>query len=158
MKLREWATPLTMGSFALIAATGVLMFFHLDTRLNKVVHEWLSWALLGGVVLHATANSFAFVQYFRRPAARWIMVVFVLVLGASFLPLAGQGGKPPPVVAAQALLDAPIELVAQVAGQPAGTVIERLNAGGISIAPGQTLRQAAQGEAPMKALGLVFQK
>lgn len=39
MTYREWATPLTIGSFLLIAVTGVLMFFHLDSGLNKLAHE-----------------------------------------------------------------------------------------------------------------------
>ena len=34
MKLsREWATPLTIGAFALMAATGTAMFFHLNNGL-----------------------------------------------------------------------------------------------------------------------------
>ncbi|EWS63204.1 hypothetical protein Y695_03563 [Hydrogenophaga sp. T4] len=41
-KQRPWITPLVMGSFALSAVTGVLMFFHLDTGLNKAAHE--CWA------------------------------------------------------------------------------------------------------------------
>mgnify|MGYP006339522549 CR=1 FL=1 len=54
MKLqRDWITPITMGAFGLLAATGVLMFFHIDSGLNEAVHEWLSWVLLGGVALHA---------------------------------------------------------------------------------------------------------
>lgn len=55
---REWATPLTMGAFGLLAVTGVLMFFHLDTGLNKQAHEWLGWVLLIGVSLHLAANQF----------------------------------------------------------------------------------------------------
>ena len=40
MKLqRDWATPLTIGAFGLLAVTGVLMFFHPDSGLNKAVHE-----------------------------------------------------------------------------------------------------------------------
>ena len=54
--LRPWATPLTIGSFALMATTGILMFFHLDSGLNKVAHEWLGWAMVAGVALHATVN------------------------------------------------------------------------------------------------------
>ena len=46
MTFRESATPLTIGSFLLIAITGVLMFFHLDSGLNKLAHEWLGWAMI----------------------------------------------------------------------------------------------------------------
>ena len=53
---REWATPLTIGLFILMAVTGILMFFHLDSRLNKLAHEWLGWLFVVGVVAHAAAN------------------------------------------------------------------------------------------------------
>ena len=46
---REWATPITIGAFLLSAVTGVLLFFHLDSGLNKLAHEWLSWVLLAAV-------------------------------------------------------------------------------------------------------------
>ena len=39
---RDWATPVTIGSFGLMAITGLLMFFHLDSGLNKTAHEWLA--------------------------------------------------------------------------------------------------------------------
>ena len=58
MKLqRDWITPITMGAFGLLAVTGVLMFFHLDSGLNEAAHEWLSWVLLGGVALHAAKRT-----------------------------------------------------------------------------------------------------
>lgn len=39
ISLRTWATPLTVGAFLLMAATGVLMFFGYDRGLTAVVHE-----------------------------------------------------------------------------------------------------------------------
>lgn len=35
---REWATPVAAGAFLLSAVTGVLIFFHIDSGLNKFVH------------------------------------------------------------------------------------------------------------------------
>ena len=52
-----------MGAFTLSAVTGVLMFFHLDSGLNKAAHEWLSWAMVGG-----GRNSQ--IGYIHRSAAR----------------------------------------------------------------------------------------
>jgi hypothetical protein len=57
---REWVTPIAAGAFLLSAVTGVLIFFHVDSGLNKVVHEWLGWVLLGGVALHVIANFSGF--------------------------------------------------------------------------------------------------
>ena len=61
---RSWATPIAAGAFLLSAVTGVLIFFHVDSGLNKAAHEWLSWLLLGGVVLHVLANLGGFKRHF----------------------------------------------------------------------------------------------
>lgn len=42
---RRWATKLTIGSFLLMAGTGILMFFELDQGVVLVVHQWSSWLL-----------------------------------------------------------------------------------------------------------------
>jgi len=160
MKIRDWATPLTIGSFVLIAVTGVLMFFHLDTGLNKVAHEWLGWALLLAVAVHGAANFPAFKRHFTHRAGIGIVAAFTLLLGASFISLPGQdSGKPPHMLATQALLDAPLPLVAQVAGKDVEGLLSQLRAAGIAVGADQNLRQAAPGrEQQMKALGVVFGK
>ena len=83
--LRQIATPLTIGAFILSAVTGVLMFFHLDIGLNKAAHEWVSWAVVVGVVLHLSVNFRAFRGYLKRPVARGLIAGFVVLLAASFL-------------------------------------------------------------------------
>lgn len=161
MTLREWATPLTMGSFALMAVTGVLMFFHLDSGLNKPAHEWLGWAMVAGVVLHSAANFGSFKRYFSQRAALAVIGAFLLVLGLSFLPLGdkGGGGKPAPVKAAEALIDAPIPVLAQLTGKDAQTLVAQLNQAGIPVAADGNLRQAVSGrKQQMQALGLVLDK
>ena len=41
MKLRAWATPLTIGSSLIVTITGLIMFFHLSPGLTRTAHEWL---------------------------------------------------------------------------------------------------------------------
>ena len=36
---REWITPITAGAFLLSAVTGILIFFHIGTGLNKFGQE-----------------------------------------------------------------------------------------------------------------------
>ena len=93
--IRAWATPLTIGAFLLSGVTGILMFFHLDSGLNKAAHEWLSWALVAGVGLHLAANFRAFKGYLKRPRAMAVVAAFAVLLGVSFLPLAGEGRGSP---------------------------------------------------------------
>lgn len=57
---REWATPLTIGIFTLMAVTGILMFFHLDKGLNKTAHEWLGWLLVAGADSKVKCNTLGF--------------------------------------------------------------------------------------------------
>jgi hypothetical protein len=143
---RAWITPLVMGAFLLSATTGVLMFFHLDTGLNKTAHEWLSWAMLGGVVLHALLNLPAFKRYFTQTTGRVVMGVFVLVLALSFISLGGKGGKEPgfaPPV--RALAAAPITVLAQVAGTNPGEIRARLRAAGYPVASDQQSVQSLVG-------------
>lgn len=129
---REWATPLTIGSFGLIAVTGVLMFFHLDSGLNKVVHEWLSWLLLAGVALHAVANGLAFKRYFSQPRGRLLMGAAAAVLALSFVPVGGGGAEPPFMAPVRALAAAPLPVLAQVAGVPQAQLLARLQTAGLT--------------------------
>ena len=105
---RPWITPVVIGAFGLSAVTGVLMFFHLDSGLNKTAHEWLSWAMVIGVSLHVLLNLPAFKRYFTQTTGRVVIGLFALVLALSFIPAGGSGGEPgfaPPV---RALAKAPI--------------------------------------------------
>jgi len=142
--LRKWATPTTMGAFVLLAVTGVLMFFHLDSGLNKTAHEWLGWALLAGVAAHVAVNFRAFKTYFKKPLALGIMGVFAAVLALSFIP-AGQGGGSPVVLVMQTLNGAPIEAVIALGGDvEAG--FARLADAGIAAQPGQSLAELTGGD------------
>lgn len=84
---RNWVTPLTLGAFIVSAVTGVLLFFDLDSGLNELAHEWLSWVLLVGVALHGAANFQSVKKYFTQKTGLAIIAVFVLLLALSFLDL-----------------------------------------------------------------------
>jgi hypothetical protein len=158
MTLREWATPLTIGSFLLIAVTGILMFFHLDTGLNKLAHEWLGWGLVAAVGLHAAVHFKAFKRYFTRRDTLAIVALCALALAASFISPPGKAGKPPHAMAVQAVLDAPIEIAAQLARKETDTVLADLRAAGLPAEPTQSLRDVGgdSRETQMRALGIVF--
>lgn len=131
---RPWITPLVIGAFGLSAVTGVLMFFHLDSGLNKTAHEWLSWAMVIGVLLHLLLNLNAFKRYFTQTTARVVMGVFALVLALSFIPAGGAKSEPgfaPPV---RALAQAPISVLAQVAGTSTEALKARFQAAGYTVA------------------------
>ena len=159
---RDWATPLTIGSFGLMAVTGILMFFHLDSGLNKTAHEWLGWLLVAGVAAHATANWLGFKRYFlSSPSGRGILVASVLVIAGSFASLPGgrEGGGSPPQLAIRAVTEAPLAQVAPLTGRPVEMLITELAAAGIQVSGAeQSLAQAigADRERIGKALTVMF--
>ena len=157
---RPWITPLVTGIFLLMAVTGGLMFFHLDTGLNKSAHEWLGWAMVAGVALHVALNVNGFKRYLNTPTSRWVLGASVAALALSFVPLGGEaGGKPPFVAPVQALARTPLTTVAQVAGVPVSEVRERLRtAGVVSQSDTQSIQDLVGNDMgqQMRTLGSVF--
>jgi Domain of unknown function (DUF4405) len=133
---REWATPLTLGSFALMAATGLLMFFHLDTGVQKVAHEWLGWGLVAAVALHAVANGKAFLRHLQAPGRpRVILAVCTAALaGSFFVSLPGGEGASPPVLAMRAVAQALLSTLAPLTGKPVAQLRRELAAAGVPVA------------------------
>ena len=131
---RDWATPLTIGAFGLMSVTGLLMFFRLDTGLNKLAHQWLSWVMVAGVAAHAIVNWPAFKRYFTsNRMGRAIIAVSALTLALTFVSLPGQKGVRPQILALTAVTGAPISKLAPLAGRSAERLIEDLAKAGIKL-------------------------
>jgi hypothetical protein len=158
---REWATPLTIGAFVLMACTGILMFFHLDTGLNKEAHEWLGWAMVAGVVAHSVANWTAFSRHLARPAAQVIIGVFVVILAASFF-IKGEdegGGGNPAFRASKAVLAAPLSTVATRASGGCLASVATLKQAGFKVGSAEQTLLSVTGperDQQFKALALIF--
>ncbi len=130
---RDWITPITTGAFLLTAVTGVLLFFHADTGLNKDVHEWLSWVFLIGAILHLALNFAPFKKYLTQRKGQVLMGSFVLLLALSFFPIGGEHHAPPFVPPIKALAQAPLTTLAQVAQTSPEQLREHLAGAGISV-------------------------
>ncbi len=142
---RPWITPLVIGAFLLLTVTGVLMFFHLDSGLNKVVHEWLSWVLVIGVGLHLLLNLPAVKRYLSQTTARWVIGGFALMLALSFVPVGGSRAEPPFAAPIHAMAQAPLPVLAQVIGLSADDVRTRLQSAGYAVAGEQLSLQDVVG-------------
>jgi hypothetical protein len=132
---REWATPLTIGVFALMAVTGLLMFFHLDSSLQKAVHEWAGWVVVAAAAFHVVANWLGFKRYFKAGMGGAIIAVCALVIGASFVSLGGSGGETmsPPAIAMKAISQAPLKSVAPLFGKSSEQALQALAATGVTL-------------------------
>ena len=156
VSLRSWATPLVVGSFLLMGASGVAMFFHVETGLMKGLHEWASWILLVGAGAHLWLNWRAFATYFKRPVAMGIMGVGAVLLGLSALPVAPEGG---PGAAIEAVLGtverAPVSVLADLTGQEVEAVVAELAAAGLPGAGAEsTVAELAGDDRGLKFAGL----
>jgi hypothetical protein len=144
--LRRWATPLVVGSFLVLAPTGVLMFLHLSTDTMKGVHELAGWAMLAGGFAHLAVNWRAFTGYLKRPAAVAVMGAGAIALGLSLMPLGTAGGPPAGMPAAMAALGrAPIGLLAQLSGRSPAEVTAALAQLGMAPADADTRLDALTG-------------
>ncbi len=146
--LRKFATPLTIGTFLIIGVTGILMFFHASTGLNKVVHEWVGLVMVVAVILHVVLNWRAMTGYFKRPVALTVVGASVLILALSFVSVGGEeGGRMrPDMVAVELVTTAPIETLAVLLNQDAGTLMASLSNQGYSPVAGQSLSDLAGGD------------
>jgi len=144
-KLRKWATPLTIGAFLLMTVTGTLMFFHLDSGANKLVHEWAGWLMLAGVLAHLAVNYRAFLRHLTQPLGRGIVAALSVVLALSFIPVPGASGSPVAAVM-QGLGNAQVAQVMALSGEPFETVAARLSDAGFAPDPGMTVAELAGGD------------
>lgn len=159
---RDWTTPVTMGAFVLMAVTGVLMFFHLDSGLNKEAHEWLSWVFLGGVGMHVYTNRAGFKRHFtvgRKGLA--IVAAGALLTVASFWSPADEkaGGLPPSAMVMQVVTQAPLLEVAGLAGKSVDQVVAELQQAGFQAASAQSSLASIVGDDPRvqgEAVSLIF--
>ena len=158
-KLREWATPLTMGAFALSAVTGILMFFKMSFGLVKPAHEWLSVVLVIGGILHLSANWRLSVQYALRPIGRSILIFFFLLICLSLLPLGEKDERRPFSKISDALIQSPLSAVAQLANRSSEQAINILNSKAVKTeGKEQTIKEIAvkNNKTPMSVLEMIF--
>lgn len=140
---RRWVTPLVAGAFCLTAVTGVLLFFHLDSGLNRPAHEWLSWIMLAGVLLHLSTHMGSLRQHLGTKTGRSLIALFAVLLALSFIPLGGER-QPPFMASVDALSTVPLSTLAEVARISMPELQMRLRAAGLPAhSEDQTLAQLA---------------
>ena len=149
--LRSWATPLVVGAFLVMGATGSLMFFHLDTATMKTIHEWAGLVMVAGGLAHLILNWRAFTTYFKRPLASGIMALGAIALGLTFVPnlIPGvvEGAGLGPKVVMDAMGNVRIETLAEIGGKTTEELLADLGAAGIDgIDAAKTVKANAAGD------------
>lgn len=162
LRLTKWAGPLTIGSFGVVAVTGILMFFKLNSGLMKLAHEWMSLLFVVGVVAHVAVNWRPFLGYFRRPVGITIIAVLLGLGALSLFPGGSDSHRRPPFMeTSRALEQSSLSLVARVAKHSPESLMEELKAKGIRVRNGeQTIGEIASENSVrgMDILGHIFNK
>jgi hypothetical protein len=144
MTMRGWATPLTIGSFLLMAVTGIMMFFDFVPGYVAFAHEWLSWVFLIGVGAHIAVNYRPFMRHLQNRAGLINVLLFAAILLVSTYSF-GQITAPQlkwPIM--EALVEAPLSVLAELTKTDESAVVNSLMAHGISARPDQTILELAE--------------
>jgi len=158
LTLRTWATPVTIGAFVLMAATGVLMFFGWRGGLTSEAHEWLSWLFLAGVAAHLVVNWRPLTLHLKSRWGRISLAAAVVMLAVAVLPTGLRTGHRLHGLVEQAVAEAPLATLADLAKVAPGELERRLKARGITATLQQSARQLAEQNnvSEQAVLSLVF--
>lgn len=156
--LRTWSTPLTMGSFLLMAITGILMFFDVVPGYIAFAHEWFSWLFLLGAAGHMVVNIRALNKHLQSNWGRANVVIFTLVLVASTFSFGRITAPQLKWPISNALVEAPLTALADVTRTDTAELLARLQAHGITAKPNQSIKELSEVQDldEFHVLGLIF--
>ena len=66
---KTWLSPFVAVAFAVIAVTGVMLFFHIKSGPIMALHEWFGWLFAIAGTVHLLLNLRPLLAYLRRPVA-----------------------------------------------------------------------------------------
>jgi hypothetical protein len=142
--IRAWATPLTIGSFLLMAATGVLMFFGVRGGLISEVHEWFSWLFLAGAVAHLVVNVRPLTLHLKSRWGRISIAAAAVVLVVAVFPSGVRTGHQVRHAVEQAVVDAPLSTLATLANVSPMDLETRLKAHGVAATLTQSVHDLSK--------------
>lgn len=154
---REWATPVVMGAFTLSGLTGVALFFGWKSQTTLTIHQWLGLTFAIGGLAHITVNFPAYKRHLKQPLALTIMLVYVALTIAAFLPLAPARPTNNPMTKLLAVLQrAPLNDMAHIFKVEPQILVERLKTAGFQVASSEQSVADVAGpefEQQMRAMG-----
>lgn len=135
---RDIVTPVTIVTFVVSTATGVMLLLHWNAGLVRFSHEWLSVAFSAVALWHLARNWKSFLAYLGRNAALATFAVS-MVASLAFTGLTGTGSTANPGVVFRSLSNATLESAAPAFGLTADRAVAALHGAGIEAAPDETL-------------------
>ena len=156
--VRTWATPLTIGAFTLIAGTGLLIYFGVDTDLTAGIHRWFSWLFLIGVAGHIVGNARPLRNHLKTGWGIASMAFFATALAISVSTAGSEGGPDLEASVKDAVIDASLASLAPLVRATPALLVARLQAKGVPATGDQTIRHlsAAHGVGEMELVAAIF--
>lgn len=156
--LRTWSTPVTIGAFLLMAGTGVLMFFDVVPGYLSFAHEWFSWLFLLGAGGHIALHLRPMVKHLQSGWGRASAILFAAAFAISMFSFGRITAPQLKWPIAEALVGAPLSVLAELTRTPPAALLQRLQAHGIVAAPHQSIQELAATHAvdEFHVLGLVI--
>lgn len=137
--LRNYATPLSLVTFAAVAVTGIVLLLGLHSRLLMEVHEWIGVVFVAMLALHLVRNWRGLQMMLAAPRSKIAIgatgaIAAFLILAS--LPFGGGGdhhGFHGPQQVVYRLADAPIAKMAPALGLTSEQAIMRLQKAGVPV-------------------------
>ena len=141
--LRTWSTPLTIGSFILMAVTGVLMFFDVVPGYLAFAHEWFSWFFLVGAGGHIAVNFRPLVRHLQSNWGRANVAIFAIILVVSTFSFGRITAPQLKWPISNALIEAPLSALADVTRTDPVELLAKLKTHGVTATPDQNIKELA---------------
>ena len=141
--LRTWSTPLTIGSFILMAVTGVLMFFDVVPGYLVFAHEWFSWFFLIGAGGHIALNFRPLARHLQSNWGRASVAIFTIILVVSAFSFGRITAPQLKWPISNALIEAPLSALADVTRTDPAELLAKLKAHGVTATPDQNIKELA---------------
>lgn len=145
---KNWATPLTIASFTIMSITGILLFFHFNFGIGKLVHKWGGLALTLAVTLHIIANWFGFKRYFSNNIPSLIFFLCTLAfLGVTLFAITPAKQQKIDKIILERFIHTPIKIITPLTKHSTEEVINILNREGFhNFTIDQSLNEITRGD------------
>jgi len=130
--IKKYATAATIGLFAIVGLSGVLIFFHIGDGLLMGAHEWLGLVFVAASVLHVVRNWNGFAKTVKAKSGKTALALTAIATTA-FILASTQGSGNPMKEFVMASAQAPLPQVAQVLNVPLDNLITDLKAQGFLV-------------------------
>lgn len=132
--LKDFGTSLTIGSFFIMSITGILLFFHMDVGVNKLLHKWCGLFIIIPVALHVIVNFNGFKRYFTSCKTGKILISLCLsLLCFSFFFNLQTKQLPPHVIALRVILNSTVSEISSLTHHSEEDLKAKLLESGIKI-------------------------